>query len=218
MMLPAQPTTMRYKKKSKAFTLLELMVTLLLFSTLSVLTWQGMRSILLGRNRITTEANQIKNCTILFGQIGKDLHSSSNIRLMNIQVPPVSFHHHANGEFLKILREQPFSQQKALQEVLYRLNGNVLERGARNWNIQEKNIDISRATVVWQPLLSSVREMRFRIWIEGQGWTKIQDKDPLLPSSSLIQQGVERSGTSITGFELTIVQNNLKIVRIFSLV
>ncbi|MGB7305102.1 MAG: type II secretion system protein GspJ [Burkholderiaceae bacterium] len=167
-------TRCRSNKPSRTtgFTLLELLIAVVLMALLSVMCWRGLQSIIDSRDRITLAANEIRAMSTAFTQMDQDLRRSWPVRLFNLPQRPIMF---LSGDsdsdplILLLLRESVASEPLQVQQVLYRLNDGVLERGFSKWSATGYT-DIRLDEMIWQPLINGVEGLAFRAWIPGTGW------------------------------------------------
>jgi general secretion pathway protein J len=169
----------RYASKPKrarwrvaGFTLLELLVAVALMAVLSILCWRGLQSVLDGRDRITLAANEIRALSTAFTQMDQDLRRSWPVRLFNLPQYPIMFlagDSDSDPLMMLVLRESVASEPLQVQQVVYRLNDGVLERGFSPWS-STTFTEIRLDDMVWQPLINNVEGLAFRAWVQGRGW------------------------------------------------
>ena len=160
------------RTRSKGFTLLELLIAVSLMAVLSLMCWRGLQSVIDGRDRITLAANEIRALSTAFTQMDQDLRRSWPVRLFNLPQRPIMF---LQGDSdndpltLVLTRESTASESLQVQQVLYRVNDGVLERGFSEWS-GTGYTQIRLDDMVWQPLINGVEGVAFRAWVPGAGW------------------------------------------------
>lgn len=195
-------------KRTRGFTLLELLVAVALLSVLAVLSWRGMDSVLRSRDRIVQSSDELRALSVTFAQMEQDVRATWTVGLLGLAEPAIAFS--VAGERaapqVALLRETSASEAMQLQRVRYRLNGRRLERGFAPWTPLASSAaqPVSEAPLVWQPLLGDIDEVRFRAWIPSRGW---------LPAASLAR---DAGSARVGGIELTIVRNGERIVRVLA--
>jgi general secretion pathway protein J len=194
---------MRSRAQSLGFTLLELLIAIGLMAVLAVLCWRGLDTILVSRDRLTRNGDELQALTIAFAQVDEDLRRSWPARLLEPSSASIRFDD-VDGRLVAVhlLREGGGALDPVrLERVSYRLRNGVFERGYGDF-IRGAAPD----TVVyrWQPLLADVTAIQFRGWLEGIGW---------IASAT--------TGTApnkpVTGVELALERGSLKrYLRVFA--
>lgn len=213
----------RRSKHSKwrvaGFTLLELLIAVFLMAVLSILCWRGLQSVLDGRDRITLAANEIRALSTAFTQMDQDLRRSWPVRLFNLPQYPIMF---LSGDsdsdplMMLVLRESVASEPLQVQQVVYRLNDGVLERGFSPWS-STTFTEIRLDDMVWQPLINNVEGLAFRAWVQGRGWMAGRSllelaAQPLEPG----QAGTAETYGGPVGVEITMNRFGDSINRLFA--
>lgn len=222
--------------RARGFTLLELLIAISLMAVLAVLSWRGLDSVLTTRERLVATTDDMRAVSTTFSQMGDDLRRSWVMRLSDPTLPVIGFLMDGNETWpaLQIVREVPpgvmFAQPRQgvqwtpAQRVVYRLRAGQLERGFTPWFIgagaQPLNTTTTSSTSIfdpaasvsaftWQPLLDRVTSVRYRAWVEGQGW---------LPAAGLLMsaQGKAPVAGYVSGVEILIERaNGERLLRLF---
>jgi general secretion pathway protein J len=173
------------RRRGAGFTLLELLIAAALLAVLALLSWRGLESVLMARERIVQASDELRSLTMAFAQMDEDLRRSWPVRLLRLTSPSIGFS--VPGEqappMLELLRETTAaSEPTQVQRVAYRLRDGVLERGFGTWappSPDEAPAANPAAGLIWQPILGNVAALQMHGWIAGQGW---------LPAASLAGQ------------------------------
>lgn len=180
-------------RRSRGFTLLELLVAAALLSVLAVLSWRGMDSVLRGRDRIVSASDDLRAMTVTLTQMEEDLRRSWPIRLLGLPEPAIAFSIGTDREppALGLLRETRGADAVQVQRVMYRLREGVFERGFSLWAAPSPDGErqVPAVPFTWQPLLHDVQAVQFRGWVQGRGW---------LPASALAQAMLAQPPASVS--------------------
>jgi general secretion pathway protein J len=176
------------------FTLLELLVAIALMAVLAVLCWRGLDGVLRSRDRIGSASDELRALTVAFSQMDEDLRASWPVRLLNVPGrPSIRFLISDQGApaVLDLLRETGSRDERLrLQRVIYRVRAGRLERGFGPFDAFDPSgaatvgtgataaaadsaaaggatLDAD-ASIIWQPLLTGVAAIDFRVWLNGR--------------------------------------------------
>jgi len=153
---------MRARRHSRGFTLLELLIAIALLGVLAVLCWRGLESVLSSRDRLTQESDRLRALTIAFAQVDDDLRRTWAVRSIPAVARAVRFLSVDDRLVLELARlGGTASDPSRIDRVVWRLRSDILERGvAAN----------AAGELIWQPVLSEVKDLQWRVWPSGQGW------------------------------------------------
>jgi general secretion pathway protein J len=217
------------RARARGFTLLELLIAISLMAVLAVLSWRGLDSVLATRERLVAVTDETRALSVTFSQMGDDLRRSWVMRLTDPTMPTIGFLMDGNETWpaMQVLREVPAgvmfaqgAQGTPAQRVVYRLRAGQLERGFAPWYVgaatqqsmtTSSSLDAgqSASLFTWQPLLDRVNGIRFRAWIDGQGW---------LPATGLLMSAQGKSPVvgNVSGVEVLIERTSgERVLRIF---
>ncbi len=187
--------------KQRGFTLLELLIAVGLMAVLAVLCWRGLDTILVSRERLNQANDELQSLTVAFSQLDEDLRRSWPTRLLEPGAPNIRFDDD-QGRLIQmhLLREGGAALDPVrIERVAYRVNNGQLERGYADYL---RGAALTSVAYRWQPLLSEVKSMQFRAWIEGQGWVAAASSGASKP---------------VTGVEVVIERAaNQRFLRVFA--
>ncbi len=159
------------RSAQRGFTLLEVLVAVSLMAVLAILCWRGLDAVLAARDRIQAESDEIRALSVAFTQLDEDLRRSWPVRTLGLPQPSLLFQPAGEaGYALVLLREGAGDEGLRLQQVVYRLNAGVLERGFSRWRSTGFDQALELDTLTWQPLINGVQGVAFRAWLPGTGW------------------------------------------------
>ncbi len=147
------------------FTLLELLVAITMLSIVSLIAWRGLDSLVLTRERLAPEAEEVRDLLVAFGQIERDLAQVVNASFVPLDSPPLV----ARAAGLQLMRMAPHTAgaPSAVQFVAYELRDGRLLRLA---SAPMATLQAPTGALVATPLLDGVQALRVRVWQPGSGW------------------------------------------------
>jgi general secretion pathway protein J len=160
---------MMRRNRTAGFTLLELLIAIGLMAVLAVLCWRGLDTILVSRDRLTRNGDELQSLTIAFAQVDEDLRRSWPARLLEPGSASIRFDD-VDGRLVAVhlLREGGGALDPVrLERISYRLNKGVFERGYGDY---VRGAAPETVAYRWQPLLADVSAIQFRGWLESIGW------------------------------------------------
>ncbi len=182
----------------RGFTLLELLVAITVLSIVSMIAWRGLDSLVLTRERLEPESDEVRALLATFGQMERDLAQIVTPSLVGLSSSPVVVRASSQGPVLEVLRTAANDGRAptALQTVFYRVDDGRLIRQA----------SAPRRTLAAQPeeqlssarLLDRVKGIRIRLW-RDVAWVDplVGGAEPPTPPPNLpgvvvpVPQGVE---------------------------
>jgi general secretion pathway protein J len=193
--------------KARGFTLLELLVAITVLSIVSLIAWRGLESLVMTRERLEPEADDVRALLTTFGQMERDLAQVSNPKFLGLNVSPITVSVADGAMMLQLARIAPPAPDRPteVQTVFYRVVDGTLMRQA------------SPALPAFEPtsterlesarLIDKVRLMQIRTWSQGAGWID--------PSVSQDTSGGAPAGAPavVPGVEVTIERTNGRIFR-----
>ncbi len=172
-------------------------------AVLAVLCWRGLDTILVSRDRLTRNGDELQSLTIAFAQLDEDLRRSWPARLLDTGSASIRFDD-VDGRLIAVhlLREGGGALDPVrLERIAYRLQNGNFERGYGEYI---KGAAPESVAYRWQPLLADVTAVQFRGWVEGIGWV----------ASATTGAG---PGKPVTGVELALERGaSRRYLRVFS--
>ncbi len=184
----------------RGFTLLELLVALAVFAILSVMAYQGLRTVGEVRQRVEGQAERLASLQLALGLLERDLEQAASrpVRDGYGDLRP-AFEGSALGpEIMAFTRSgwrNPAGLPRSnLQRVAYRYRDGVLYR--RHWRVLDQAQD---SAPVERPLLEGVEALELRFLDHGLQWQGAWPADPermreLLPRAVEITLDVQGIG------------------------
>lgn len=182
----------------RGFTLLELLVAITVLSIVSMIAWRGLDSLVLTRERLEPESDEVRALLAAFGQMERDLAQIVTPSLVGLSSSPVVVRASSQGPVLEVLRTAANDGRAptALQTVFYRVDDGRLIRQAsapRRTLAAQAEEQLSSAR-----LLDRVKGIRIRLW-RDVAWADplIGGAEPPAPPPNLpgvvvpVPQGVE---------------------------
>lgn len=171
--LPLSPARNR-----RGFTLLELLVAISVLAIVSMIAWRGLDSLLMTRERLEPESDEIRAILTTFGQLERDLAQITTPAVFGLRGSPVDVRAGPDGPVLEILRVAPTTTTAptSVQNVFWRVADGQL---VRQVSAPRRSLDSDDAEQLsTAPLLKNVRAIRLRVWREV-AWV-----DPLAPGAA----------------------------------
>jgi type II secretion system protein J len=220
------------RRKAGGFTLIELLIATVLMAVLALLAWRGLDAVLVSRERIVRESDELRSLTLAFAQLDEDLRKSWPVRLLRLDSPPINFTVSGDEAIprLELLRESGgVSESTQIQAVAWRLRNGVLERGFGVWRLPGQSMSpavgagtaAGSDSLVWQPILSQVSALQMQGWIAGQGWIPAETlvgqlntggRAPV-QSGDGSQPAVVPAPVPVTGLQVRVVRDNGQVLQ-----
>jgi general secretion pathway protein J len=163
--------------KQRGFTLIELLIACALMAVLALLSWRGLDSVLQSRERLVVASDELRSLTLAFAQMDEDLLRSWPVRQLHLGEPQlrIGVTGDDNHQSLHLIREVNRSGfPTRVQRVVYEVRNQQLARGFSQYGRAETgNLSVGGdavQSIIWQPILGSVRGIAFRGWVDGRGW------------------------------------------------
>jgi len=118
--------------KARGFTLLELLVAITVLSIVSLIAWRGLDSLVMTRERLEPEADDVRALLTTFGQMERDLAQVSNPKFLGLNVSPITVSVADGAMMLQLARIAPPAPDRPteVQTVFYRVVDGTLMRHA----------------------------------------------------------------------------------------
>ena len=192
--------------KARGFTLLELLVAITVLSIVSVIAWRGLDSLVMTRERLEPEADDVRALLTTFGQMERDLAQVTNPRFVGLNTAPINVSIADGAIVLQLARIAPPAPDRAteVQTVYYRVVDGTLMRQATAALPGFEPTSTERLESA--RLLDKVRLMQVRTWSPGTGWI-----DPNVPVDT--SGGAPTAQGVVPGIEVTIERENGRTFR-----
>jgi general secretion pathway protein J len=192
--------------KARGFTLLELLVAITVLSIVSVIAWRGLDSLVMTRERLEPEADDVRALLTTFGQMERDLAQVTNPRFVGLNTAPINVSIADGAIVLQLARIAPPAPDRAteVQTVYYRVVDGTLMRQATAALPGFEPTSTERLESA--RLLDKVRLMQVRTWSPGTGWI-----DPNVPVDT--SGGAAAAPGVVPGIEVTIERENGRTFR-----
>jgi general secretion pathway protein J len=123
-------------------------------------------------------SDELRSLTLAFAQMDEDLLKSWPVNLLKLNEAylRVAVGGERNAQSLHLIREVNRSELPTrVQRVVYEVRDRQLARGFSEYGRAEAGSGGSLGgngvqTMVWQPVLSGVRSLTIRGWVDGRGW------------------------------------------------
>lgn len=202
--LPESPRPVR-RSRQGGFTLLELLVAISILALMSVLGWRGLETVIVARERLGAAADELRSLSVAFAQLDEDLRRSWPVRLLDVGTPALQWvaDPQAGWVDLELIRESSQGREPTrIQRVVWRVRGEVLERGFGPWVTPQSLAPTGAGTagpsepagaseLVWQPVLAQVRGVQWQVWQFGRGWSAAGSSVPAQSDGAIPVTGVE---------------------------
>jgi general secretion pathway protein J len=161
-------------KKSRGFTLVELLIAISVLAMVAVLGWRGLDSIVRARVALNADLEQTRGLQLAFAQMQSDAAHIASVNSIGGR-PVVD----AQVDRLTLVRTVfADNQPSRVQVVAYRVRGGVLTRRESVATRDLRDLDVSWSAAMGdtdasQPVVlqSGVSQMAIRTWgSDGMGW------------------------------------------------
>ena len=190
---------------SHGFTLLELLVAITVLSIVSMIAWRGLDSLVLTRERLEPEVDDIRSLLTTFGQMERDLTQVTNPAFLGLATSPLNFGVADGGQVIELARvASPVADRATeVQTVFYRVVDGSLVRQATPPlpafdRANAENFETAR-------LMNNVKSMSVRVWQVPSGWVS-----PFPSDGAGVQT---QPGQTPPGVEVTLVRGDGKTFR-----
>ncbi len=232
---PASRRTPAGVRRTRGFTLLELLVAVTLMAIVALLGWRGLDALLGARERIGRAGDDLRALSVVFSQVEEDLRRAWPVRLINTGRLPVTLTGRAEtmvtgmaGARLDLLREAPAlaglstateqagpiarrTQAVGLQRIVWRLEQGRLERGFLPWWWTLEQSGQSAAVDGAQAVPGEMTWQTLIDGVDALGWRLYVAGAGWLPEARL-----PAAGQLVTGVEVSLVRAGERVTRVFS--
>lgn len=189
--------------RQTGFTLIELLVAITLLAVIAVLSWQGLDSLMRGRDAIVSDEAHVRALHRTFSQFDSDCAAFADST--TIQRSPVDI----TAGTVRMIRDwrEP-SGPTRWQIVAYQLDaGNIVR------TTSVPLADTAQVAAAWQggaqespgvPLVTSVTRLDARVWIEPGGWRTSADAAQAILQPRTAALGQTAAPPTIRAIELRI--------------
>ena len=200
--------------RTRGFTLIELLVAVGLMAVLALLSWRGLDTILQSRERLVVASDQLRSLTLAFSQMDEDLLRSWPVSQLKLNEPylRVGVAGERNEQSIQLIREvNRTGLPTRVQRVVYQIRDGQLSRGFSEWGTASAGaggttgggVGGAVQSLVWQPILSGVRAITVRGWIDGRGWLDASALAAVTGAAANLGQstasGAQKAGTETVG-------------------
>lgn len=159
-------------RRADGFTLIELLVAIAVFSILALVAYGGLQSLLLGRDDVEREMQQLAELQMVFLNLQRDLEQTVNRPLRSAygeELAAFAVSAEAGRAQIELTRagwRNPMSRARShLLRVAYELQGGRLQRSY--WNVLDRAQDSKPVSRV---LMANIRAMTLRFLAADDEW------------------------------------------------
>jgi general secretion pathway protein J len=177
------------------FTLIELLIAVTLLAVLALISWRGLDALLLTRERLEPQADELRTLVAGFGQMETDFAQALDPQFVTLGGFSVSGIDGPGGA-LRIIRAAPNEPGQALtvQSVLYTVRDGYLMREVST--PRRTAAALAQAPVESVPLLAHVAALRLRVWKNGawvEGAAALATADMVTQLPAGVEVNVQRA-------------------------
>lgn len=232
--------------RAAGFTLIELVIACAIMALLAILSWRGLDALLLTRDRLTSESDDLRAITLAFSQIEDDLVRAYPVKdLLKLSEPAIRIATEGfdGRQSLNLLREANRTGTPVrIQRVSYQVRDGQLVRGFGTWtNLASQGAQAGGGTVqamFWQPVVSRVASITMRGFVDRRGWLDVINLGPAngndatgttaaAKAGEAAEESADKTGQGslvalasmprISGVELTLTRTDgMQFVRVYN--
>jgi len=158
-------------RRTRGFTLLELLVAISVLAMVSTIAWRGLDTLVATRARLAPQTEDVRAVLVTVGQLERDLSQVAVPTLFALTSTPVKVRTAGSGQSLEVLRrapDQPDAPATRLQRVTWQVLDQTLVRQSTVPLAALRAVDASE--IATARLLEGVKSLQVRVWRGTEGW------------------------------------------------